>query len=198
MGGWFESKIGFIGNSVLQSAFGLPCGRNGISRIALDFAEHEKALHSGDIGQICQFGPVKLLVLVHVVRCDPKKKVKGSRHLKALHDFGEFDDFPLEGRKGGGSMIVKKDMTERDQPFADLFGIQDGNNPPDIAFLFEPPGTFVDGGDRFMEFICDLFVGRRTICLQQAQNFLVDIVKLIHKMELSTIKTSFSELFTDT
>lgn len=106
-----------------------------------------------------------MLVLVHVVCRDPKQEVKGSRHLEALHDFGEFDDFALEGGKSGGSMVIQEDMAEGDQSFTDLFGIQDGDDPADEAFLFEPSGTFVDGGNGFMEFERDFFVGGRAVRL---------------------------------
>ena len=40
-----------------------------------------------------------MLILVHVVRGDPKQEVEDSRHLKALDDFGEFDDFAPDGQQ---------------------------------------------------------------------------------------------------
>jgi hypothetical protein len=106
-----------------------------------------------------------MLVLVHVVGSDPKKEVESSRHLKTLHDFREFDDFALEVGKGSGSVVIEENVAEGDQSFMDFFGIQNGDNPADIAFLFESPGTFVNGGDGFMEFKRDFFVGGGAVCL---------------------------------
>ncbi len=49
-------------------------------------------------------------------------------------------------------------MAERNQSLMDFLRVQDGDNPADIAFLFESPRTFVDGGDGLMKFEGDLFV----------------------------------------
>ena len=140
-----------------------------IGRIALNFAQDEKALHGSDIGQVGKFGPVKMLVLVHVVGSDPKKKVEGSGHLKTLHDLGEFNDFALEVGKGSGSVIIdgRTCGSKAINPFG-FFGIQNGDDPADIAFLFESPGTLVDGGDGFMELKRDFFMGGGAVCLKQA------------------------------